>query len=171
MKPSICASGRAARTRATQRRRLGTHAGAVRDTERDAADIALVGDVGRADFQGDRKSDRGGRGDRLVGIGRILGARLRNAVSGEHGSNFLRIEPGPPRAKHMGDDRSNRRLVGLERIGTRRRRFQQQRLVVLVADAVQKAGHRRLGSIVGRDARRVEAAACVPRPIGRRAKR
>ena len=92
------------------------------------------------------------------GVGGRAGERLRNAVGGEYGRGFFGFEPaGTAAREHPQMTVSNSTGIRLERIGASRRRLHQERLVALIADAVQEPGDRRLGRFVGRDARRTEA--------------
>ena len=132
------------------------HRAGIAEPERDPADIGFVDDVRRADFQRDREAERRGRGGGLVGVGGETRLRARNAVGGEHGLDFGRVEPGSAVREGGGDRGAGGAGIGSVRIGPGRRALHQQRLVALVADAVQQRGDRLLGRFVGRHPGRVE---------------
>ena len=136
---------------AREHRRGGlAHRAGIAELERDAADIGFVDDVGRADLQRDRKPERRGCDGGLVGIGgdaraggecrrrrarpRLLPGRARTVPSASAAAIAVRAAPGSA-------------VVGL---GPRRRRLHQQRLIALIAHAVQKRADRVLGRFVGR---------------------
>jgi hypothetical protein len=86
-------------------RRFSTDLIGIAQIEHDAADIRLVSDIGRTDFEGYRKSNTHGDAGGLV---RIIGGkagRERNAISREHGGG-LPCRASPPRRQERLRSRS-----------------------------------------------------------------
>ena len=123
----------------------------VPEIECHPADIALVGDVGRADLERHREPDfRRDRG-RLLRISGLAIGQHRETVGREDGARLLRVEPGFP-GDERGRDRASRPVeIGLEIVGARRRRFHQQLLVAPMAHPLHEAGNRLVGRVVGRE--------------------
>ena len=137
--PSSRACGIALPMRASIAAARLAHRSGIAEVERDPADIGFVDDVRRTDLERDREADRSGRSGGLVGIGGETRLRARDAVRVEHGLDFGRIEPGS--AVRRARRRSRRgRPRGRARTGSGRAggRLHQQRLVALIAHAVQK---------------------------------
>ena len=76
-------------------RRFSPNPLGVAQIERNAADIALVRDIGRPDLEGDRETDCGGEG-RPPGPDLRQSDRRdeRKAIGREDGADLFRVEPG-----------------------------------------------------------------------------
>ncbi len=135
------------------RRRRAPHSFRRREAERDAADIALMRDVGRINLERDRSLDRGRDGRGIVRVLRDPGRNEWNAVGREQRRYFLRLKPLAPGAERAGQERGGAGPVVRHSLGVRRHGLQQQILIAPVIDAIHETADRRVGRIVAGDMR------------------
>ncbi len=128
------------------------HGPGIGQAEHHAADVGLVGDVGRDDLERDRLAELGGRARRLVG--RLHDHRLdhRHAVAGEDALGLDVAQPFAALGQRGREDRPGQAGIGREALRDRGRHLAQDRLVAPVADQMHERPHRLGGRLVARHA-------------------
>ena len=142
----------------------------IAQIERNAADIALVRDVGRTDLERDRET-------RLWRRWTPPGQDLRQCdwrrAERHRPRGWRLISSGPsqdfPPASAVAMTRCAAAAIGLECFRPRRWRFHQQLLIAPIVYPVQETGYRAVRGFVSRQCGRWRKAAAPPSPNARRA--
>ena len=125
----------------------------VIEVERDATDVTLVADIGRANFERDGEPDfRGDRSGVLWISSEVIGDD-RYAIGREDRAGFFWVEPGFPIGECGGDHSLRCCRIRLERIRPPGWRFHQKLLIAAMMYPVQETGDCAVWCLVGSNAR------------------